>query len=165
MKDLGIFQDKIRKTWNPDKEDWFFSIVDVIGILSNSPRPRKYWMDLKRKLSDEGSQLSANIGQLKMKSSDGKFYLTDTADTKTILRIVQSIPSKKAEPFKIWLAEVSTTEISKKIRTETFGENKDVAKHGGKVAKRARKELEGNVKESVISGDMEMIGDKLEVLK
>jgi hypothetical protein len=77
---------KIRTAWNDEKEDWYFSIVDVVEVLTESPRPRKYWGDLKNKLLEEGSELSANIGQLKMQSADGKYYLTDVANTKQLLR-------------------------------------------------------------------------------
>jgi DNA-damage-inducible protein D len=96
----------IRKIWH--EERWFFSIIDVVEALTDSDRPRKYWNDLKTKLSEEGSQieLSGKIGQLKLLASDGKKYLTDCADTETLLRIIQSIPSPKAEPFKTWLARV-----------------------------------------------------------
>ena len=97
---------KIRKSWDEKSEKWYFSVVDVVAALSQSDRPRKYWDDLKRRLLDEGSELSAKIGQLKMESPDGKFYLTDVADTETIFRIIQSIPSPNAEPFKLWLARV-----------------------------------------------------------
>ena len=103
----SIFEQKeIRKVWNSEKGDWYFSVIDIIEVLTESPRPRKYWNDLKTKLITEWSQLSADIGQLKLKASDWKSYLTDVADTKTILRLIQSIPSKKAEPFKLWLAKV-----------------------------------------------------------
>src|SRR3989338_5837938 len=91
--------------------EWFFSIVDIVGVLTESSRPRKYWSDLKSKLIDEGSELSAKIGQLKFKSSDEKDYLTDCANTETIFRIIQSIPSKKAEPFKRLLARVGYERI------------------------------------------------------
>ncbi|MBU4348290.1 hypothetical protein KJ671_02195 [Patescibacteria group bacterium] len=102
---LIVFQGKnIRKAWHND--EWWFSIVDIIEILTESPRPRKYWGDLKNKLKEEGSELSEKIGQLKMLSSDGKYYATDVADTEQIFRIIQSIPSKKAEPLKLWLAKV-----------------------------------------------------------
>jgi len=104
---LAIFEQKeIRKVWDSEKWDWYFSIVDIVEVLTESPRPRKYWNDLKMRLLEEWSQLSENIGQLKLKSSDWKKYLTDVWDTKTILRLIQSIPSKKAEPFKMWLAKV-----------------------------------------------------------
>ena len=91
-----IFKQKeVRRHWDEDKEVWYFSVVDVIEILTESPRPRKYWNALKTKLKKEGSELSQNLGQLKMKSSDGKFYETDVLDTENILRLVQSIPSPK----------------------------------------------------------------------
>ncbi|MFW6233709.1 MAG: BRO family protein [Nanoarchaeota archaeon] len=102
---------KIRVEWDSDEEKWYFSIVDVIEVLTESPRPRKYWNDLKKKLFEEGSQLSANIGQLKLLSSDGKRYLTDVADTEQLLRLIQSVPSKKAEPFKLWLARIGKERI------------------------------------------------------
>lgn len=109
---IKLFQDKrIRVQWNDELEKWFFSIVDVIEVLTESARPRKYWSDLKSKLKKEGSQLSEKIGQLKIQSGDGKFYKTDVADTEQLLRIIQSIPSPKAEPFKIWLAKVGFERI------------------------------------------------------
>ena len=109
---IVLFNNKqIRRIWDKDKEEWFFSIIDVIEILTDSPRPRKYWNALKTKLKEEGSQLSHFLGQLKMKSSDGKYYLTDVGDTKFILRLIQSIPSPKAEPFKLWLAKVGNERI------------------------------------------------------
>jgi len=104
---IAIFEGKnIRRLWSEDEEKWYFSVVDVVAVLSQSLRPRKYWDDLKRKLSQEGSELSEKIGQLKMQASDGKKYLTDAADTEVMLRIIQSIPSPNAEPFKLWLARV-----------------------------------------------------------
>ena len=113
-KDSSIIifnQKQVRRTWDVEKELWYFSVVDVIEILTDTKRPRKYWNDLKQKLSEEGSQLSEKIGQLKMKSSDGKSYLTDVLDTENILRLIQSIPSPKAEPFKLWLAKVGYERI------------------------------------------------------
>ena len=102
-----IFEQKqVRSIWSEEEEKWFFSIIDVIEILTESERPRKYWNDLKVKLKKEGSELSDKIGQLKMKSSDGKMYVTDVADSEQLLRLIQSIPSPKAEPFKQWLAKV-----------------------------------------------------------
>jgi len=109
---LAIFKGfKIRRHWDEKNEKWWFSVVDVVAVLSGSNRPRKYWDDLKRKLLSEGSQLSEKIGQLKMRAHDGKDYLTDTADTETMLRLIQSIPSPKAEPFKLWLARVGYERI------------------------------------------------------
>ena len=106
-KNVRLFdQQKIRTQWDEEKQKWFFSIVDVIEVLAASPRPRKYWNDLKSKLVHEGNELIREIGQLKMQAADGKQYLTDVADTELLLRIVQVIPSPKAEPFKRWLAPV-----------------------------------------------------------
>ena len=104
-------QKRVRRIWDEKKEIWYFSIIDVVEILTDSPRPRKYWNALKTKLKQEGSELSHKVGQLKLESLDGKKYLTDVADTETILRLIQSIPSPKAEPFKIWLAKVGYERI------------------------------------------------------
>lgn len=98
-------QQKVRTHWDEEQQKWFFSIIDVIEILTGTDRGRKYWNDLKTKLKNEGSELSEKIGQLKMQSTDGKFYKTDVADTEQLLRLIQSIPSPKAEPFKQWLAK------------------------------------------------------------
>ena len=100
---ISLFEGKqVRYLWDEEKQQYFFSVVDVIQVLTDSPRPRKYWNDLKTKLEAEGSELSANIGQLKLPSSDGKKYLTDVATTEQLFRLIQSVPSKKAEPFKLW---------------------------------------------------------------
>jgi DNA-damage-inducible protein D len=97
---------KVRSHWDDLQEKWYFSVVDVVQVLTDSDRPRKYWSDLKAKLQKEGSEVSEEIGQLKMPSPDGKSRETDTADVQTLLRLIQSIPSPKAEPFKLWLAKV-----------------------------------------------------------
>jgi len=104
-------QKQIRTVWNDEQEKWYFSIVDVIEVLTETDRPRKYWEDLKSKLKKEGSQLSDDIGQLKMEANDGKMRMTDVADTKQLLRLIQSLPSSKAEPFKLWLAKVGYERI------------------------------------------------------
>ena len=105
---IKLFEEKkVRSVWNSEQEKWYISIVDVIEILTESNRPRKYWDDLKRKLQAEGSELSEKIGQLKMQSSDGKFYKTDVADVEQLFRLIQSIPSPKAEPFKLWLSQLA----------------------------------------------------------
>ncbi|MAF50685.1 MAG: phage antirepressor protein [Nanoarchaeota archaeon] len=110
MEKLVVFQGKnIRRKWY--REEWYFSIVDIIFTLTESSRPRKYWSDLKTRLIEEGFELSAKIGQLKLTSTDGKRYLTDCANTESMFRIIQSIPSKKAEPFKRWLAQVGYERI------------------------------------------------------
>ncbi len=107
-----LFHEKqVRRHWDGHSELWYFSIVDIIEVLTESPRPRKYWNALKTKLKDEGSELSQKVGQLKLTSSDGKKYLTDVADTEVILRLIQSIPSPKAEPLKLWLAQVGYERI------------------------------------------------------
>ena len=107
MNELILFQDKkVRRAWNESNQKWYFSIVDVIEILTDSPNPRKYWSVLKTRLKKDTSELTTICSQLKMQSADGKFYNTDVANTEGLLRIIQSIPSPKAEPFKRWLAKV-----------------------------------------------------------
>jgi len=102
---IKLFNEKqVRVQWDNEKELWYFSIVDIIEVLTESPRPRKYWSALKTKLLEEGSEVSQKLGQLKMLASDGKMRETDVADTETIFRLIQSISSPKAEPFKLWLA-------------------------------------------------------------
>jgi hypothetical protein len=109
---IKLFEEKkVRTVWDGEQEKWYISIVDVIEILTGTDRPRKYWSDLKAKLKKEGSELSEKIGQLKMQSSDGKFYQTDVADTEQLFRLIQSIPSPKAEPFKLWLAQVASERL------------------------------------------------------
>jgi hypothetical protein len=106
-KGIKLFeQQKVRTHWDEKEEKWYFSVVDVIGILTDSPNPRNYWKVLKHRLSKEGNESVTNCNQLKMPSADGKFYKTDVADTEQLLRLIQSIPSPKAEPFKQWLAKV-----------------------------------------------------------
>ena len=109
---IKLFEEKqVRTVWDEEQEKWYVSIVDVISILTGTDRPRKYWSDLKLKLKKEGSELSEKIGQLKMQSSDGKRYVTDVADTEQLFRLIQSIPSPKAEPFKLWLAQVAAERL------------------------------------------------------
>ena len=109
---IQIFEDKkVRTLWDADLEKWYVSIIDVIEVLTNSDRPRKYWSDLKAKLKKEGSELSEKIGQLKMEAEDGKLRITDVADTEQLFRLIQSIPSPKAEPFKIWLAQIASERL------------------------------------------------------
>ena len=107
MRNIKLFQSQeIRSHWDAEQEQWLFSVIDVVGALTKSSNPRKYWSVLKTRLRKEGSQLATNCSQLKMISADGKYYLTDVANTETLLRLVQSIPSPIAEPFKLWLAQV-----------------------------------------------------------
>ena len=120
--EIQLFEDqKIRVAWDAEREEWYFSIVDVVGVLTDSPdynTGRKYWNKLKQRLKDEGSELVTNCHQLKMRAADGKNRLTDVADTEQLLRIIQSIPSKKAEPFKAWLAMVGRERIEETIDPE-----------------------------------------------
>lgn len=102
---------EIRSIWDSEKEEYFFSVIDIIVVLVGTPRPRKYWNDLKKKLENEGSELSEKIGQLKLKSKDGKYYKQEVLDTKGILRLIESVPSPKAEPFKVWLANLGSERI------------------------------------------------------
>ena len=105
---IKIFEEKkVRTIWDAENEEWYFSVVDVVAVLTESERPRKYWNDLKKKLQQEGSELSEKIGQLKMPSSDGKMYKTDCMNTEQLFRLIQSIPSPKVEPFKLWMAQVA----------------------------------------------------------
>ena len=117
---IQLFEDKrIRTAWDEEKEEWYFSIVDVCEVLSGTDNPRRYWSDLKRKLKSEGAvELYEKIVQLKMTAPDGKKRLTDVADTEQLLRIVQSIPSPKAEPFRAWLAQVGRERIEETIDPE-----------------------------------------------
>ena len=109
---------EIRSAWNEDEEEWYFSVVDVVGVLSESKNPAAYWRKLKQRLLEEGNQTVTNCHGLKMKASDGKMRVTDVSNTEGILRIVQSIPSKKAEPFKLWLAQVGSERIDEIIDPE-----------------------------------------------
>lgn len=105
---IKLFEEKkVRALWDDEKEEWYFSVVDVVEILTDSPNPRRYWSDLKSKLEKEGSQLYAHIVQLKMLSQDGKMRLTDVMTTAQLFRLIQSIPSPKAEPFKLWMAQIA----------------------------------------------------------
>ncbi|MBU0660811.1 Bro-N domain-containing protein [Patescibacteria group bacterium] len=127
---MALFHEKkVRRYFDEEQELWYFSVIDVIAILTDSSRPRKYWNALKTKLKEDGSQLSQDMGQLKMLSSDGKKYLTDVATTEQLFRLIQSVPSPKAEPFKLWLAKV------------------------GETAGKAREDIEKKIGESVVSSD------------
>ena len=105
---IRLFEErKVRAIWDDEQEEWYFSIVDVISILTDSPNPRKYWSVLKTRMKREGSELTTNCSQLKMQAADGKKYLTDVANTEQLFRLIQSVPSPKAEPFKLWIAQVA----------------------------------------------------------
>ena len=116
---LQNYQNKpIRTIWDEEREEWYFSIVDVIRVLTDSPNPQTYWRVMKKRLKDEGNETVTNCNALKMKAVDGKMRMTDVADTQQLLRIIQSIPSPKAEPFKLWLAKVGAERIDETIDPE-----------------------------------------------
>ena len=105
---IHLFEEKkVRTVWDDDTEEWYFSVIDVVEVLTDTDRPRKYWNDLNKKLQKEGSELSEKIGQLKLLAADGKKYKSDVVTTDQLFRLIQSIPSPKAEPFKLWIAQVA----------------------------------------------------------
>ena len=124
QESLQLFEDQpVRTAWDEEHEEWYFSIVDVVGILTESPNPNNYWKVLKKRLVNEGNELVTGCNRLKLKShKDGKRYKTDVANTEQLLRIIQSIPSKKAEPFKLWLAEVGRERIEETLDPELIAE-------------------------------------------
>jgi hypothetical protein len=129
---IKIFENKqVRSVWDSEQEKWYISIVDVIEVLTGSTNPRRYWSDLKIKLEHEGSQLYEEIVQLKMQAPDGKMRLTDVADVEQLFRLIQSIPSPKAEPFKLWLSQI--------------------ARQGGQIAGNTRKEIEAKTGKKIVS--------------
>lgn len=137
---LKLFENKkIRYVWNADEEDWYFSVVDIVEVLAESKdfqTARKYWNKLKQRLIAEGSELVTNCHQLKLPAADGKSYKTDCLSTKNVLRLIQSIPSLKAEPFKMWLAQVGND------RLEEYADPEKAIIRGGTVANTAKKEYE-----------------------
>jgi DNA-damage-inducible protein D len=145
---LTIFEEyKIRRLYDEKAEIWFFSVIDIIQALVQQPdyqTARKYWNKLKERLKKEGSELVTNCHQLKMTAEDGKLRLTDVANAETLLRLIQSVPSPKAEPIKLWLARVGY---------ERMQENEDAGKTGGSIAKKARMELEKKTGKKVVTTD------------
>ena len=120
---LQLFEEQtIRTAWDEENEEWYFSIVDVVGILTESTDGRKYWNKLKQRLKEEGNETVTNCHQLKMKAADGKRRFTDVANTEQLLRIIQSIPSKKAEPFKLWLVQVGRERTEETMDPELIAE-------------------------------------------
>ena len=126
IENMQLFEDQpVRTAWNEEEEEWYFSVVDVIGVLTDQPdsrRAAKYWSVLKIRLKAEGNELTTNCSQLKLKATDGKRRLTDVANTEQLLRIIQSVPSKKAEPFKLWLAQVGRERIEETLDPELIAE-------------------------------------------
>jgi hypothetical protein len=111
--EIKLFEEKkVRAVWDEEREEWYFSVVDVVGVLTDSPNPRNYWKVLKHRLVKEGNESVTNCNQLKMQAADGKYYLTDVATTEQLFRLIQSIPSPKAEPFKLWMAAVANERLN-----------------------------------------------------
>lgn len=162
---IKLFEEKkVRTVWDDEREKWYFAIVDVVAVLTDSKDPSAYWRKLKQRLKEEGNETVTNCHSLKMRALDGKMRLTDVADTDELFRIIQSIPSPKAEPFKQWMAEVaslrleqmqdpelSTTSISKAKNPQGLDENAQCAAEGGNVSAVARKELEAKIGRKVVS--------------
>ena len=120
---IKLFEDKkIRTVWNENEEEWYFSVVDVVGVLTDSPNPRKYWSVLKTRLKQEGNETATNCSQLKLPMPDRKMRLTDVASTEQLFRIIQSIPSPKAEPFKQWMAQVAKERLAREARLKLEAE-------------------------------------------
>ena len=144
---------KIRSVWDDVAEEWYFSVVDVVAVLTESADPRNYWKVLKNRLKKEGNEPVTNCNRLKLRAEDGKMRLADVATPEQMFRLIQSIPSPKAEPFKIWMAKVaaSTRQISSATRPKTILDHSRVAKSGGGVAKNARLEIEKKTGQKVIS--------------
>lgn len=160
QNNLKLFENKkIRYVWNAEEEEWYFSVVDIVEVLTGTQNPRRYWSDLKIKLTKEGSELYDKIVQLKLISSDGKLRETDVLSTKNVLRLIQTIPSPKTEPFKMWLAEASATEISQNEKPTNLRESAQIAVSGAEVALDARKSLEKRGGKTISSQNAKEIGD------
>jgi hypothetical protein len=172
--DIKLFENyKVRSVWNSDEEKWYISIVDVVEVLTESLNPNNYWKVLKNRLKKEGNELVTNCNQLKMQSSDGKFYKTDVADVEQLFRLIQSIPSPKTvKQYKAYkslkteslrdnmtnlelvlnmLAEATTTEISKEKNPKTFAQNREIAQQGGTIAGNTRKEIEAKTGKKIVT--------------
>lgn len=164
----NLFEGKnIRSIWDNEKEDYYFSVVDVIAALTDSSNPRNYWNMLKRRMTEEEkSEVYTKCVHLKLKASDGKSRETDVLDTKGILRLIESVPSPKAEPFKVWLANLGSDRIDEIFDPEIaikraisyyqkkgLKENKDIAKRGGNIAKITKDKLEKELNENIITSN------------
>ncbi|WP_455643215.1 BRO-N domain-containing protein [Parabacteroides sp.] len=144
---IKIFEEKkVRTLWDDETEEWYFSVVDVVSVLTDSVDPAAYWRKLKQRLKEEGNETVTNCHGLKMPASDGKMRVTDVATTEQLFRLIQSIPSPKAEPFKLWMAQVA-----KEKDPQHFEEHAQIAQQGGKAAEAARRQLESDLGHSVVS--------------
>jgi len=162
LEQIQLFGEKlIRTAWNDAEEKWYFSVIDIIAALVETDRPRKYWSDLKRKLLAEGSKLSEKIGQLKMKSADGKMYATDVADQEQLFRLVQSIPSPKVEPIKLWIARVSSERIDEMIDPElSIDRAIDMYRRKGYSEEWINQRLQGKKERKKLTDEWKRVGVK-----
>lgn len=162
LEQIQLFGEKqIRTAWNDAEEKWYFSVIDIIAALVETDRPRKYWSDLKRKLLAEGSELSEKIGQLKMKSSDGKMYATDVADQEQLFRLVQSIPSSKVEPIKLWIARVASERIDEIIDPEiSIDRAIDMYRRKGYSEEWINQRLQGKKERKKLTDEWKRVGVK-----
>ena len=162
LEQIQLFGEKqIRTAWNDAEEKWYFSVIDIIAALVSTDRPRKYWSDLKRKLLAEGSELSEKIGQLKMKSADGKMYATDVADQEQLFRLVQSIPSPKVEPIKLWIARVSSERIDEMIDPElSIDRAIDMYRRKGYSEEWINQRLQGKKERKKLTDEWKRVGVK-----
>ena len=139
---------RVRTVWNPDEEKYYISVVDIVEILTESSNPRHYWNVLKSRLKEEGNETVTNCDQLKLLAKDGKYRLTDVVDLEGMFRIIESVPSKNAEPIKQWLAR-----LGKEHKPHGLKQNKEIAIMGGNTAKVARIDLENKLRKAVITTD------------
>ena len=162
LEQIQLFGEKqIRTAWNDAEEKWYFSVIDIIAALVETDRPRKYWSDLKRKLVAEGSELSEKIGQLKMKSSDGKMYATDVADQEQLFRLVQSIPSHRVEPIKLWIARVASERIDEMIDPEVSIDRAiDMYRRKGYSEEWINQRLQGKKERKKLTDEWKRVGVK-----
>ena len=144
---------EIRSIWNKDEEDYYFSVVDVIKALTESGDPSHYWRTLKSRMNKEGNKTVTNCDTFKLKAKDGKMHNTDMLNTEGIFRLIESVPSPKAEPFKLWLAKLGRQEVDNVFDHKPRGlkENIAVAKRGGKIAGNARKNLESELGQTILT--------------
>lgn len=152
---IAVFDNKqIRRLYDEKEEVWYFSVIDIVEVLTESSNPRDYWFKMKQRVqTEDGFELSTVCRQFKLKAADGKQRTTDVANVEGVFRIIQSIPSPKAEPFKQWLAELSTRQIAESEQAKGLNENAKAGVKGGSIAKNARKELEAKTGKSVVTGD------------
>lgn len=162
QEQVQLFGDKrIRTSWNDAEEKWYFSVIDIIEAIVETDRPRKYWADLKKKLIKEGSEVSEKIGQLKMKAPDGKMRITDVADQEQLFRLIQSIPSPKVEPIKVWIARVASERIDEMIDPEiSIDQAIDMYRRKGYSEEWINQRLQGKKERNKLTDEWKRVGVK-----